>query len=76
MSKSYFGLIGLGVMGSNLALNIADKGFSLSVYNRSANGESEIVKKFLNANLSFENIQGYNDLKKFVLSGSRAQFGR
>ncbi|MCD6596927.1 MAG: NADP-dependent phosphogluconate dehydrogenase, partial [Bacteroidales bacterium] len=71
MNKSYFGLIGLGVMGSNLALNIADKGFSLSVYNRSANGESEIVKKFLNANLSFENIQGYNDLKNFILSLER-----
>ena len=71
MNKSYFGLIGLGVMGSNLALNIADKGFSLSVYNRSANGESEIVKKFLNANPSYENIQGYNDLKKFILSLER-----
>ena len=29
------GLIGLAVMGQNLALNIADKGFKISVYNRS-----------------------------------------
>jgi 6-phosphogluconate dehydrogenase len=29
-----FGLIGLAVMGANLALNIAEKGFSISVYNR------------------------------------------
>ena len=29
------GLIGLAVMGQNLALNIADKGFSISVFNRS-----------------------------------------
>ena len=28
------GLIGLGVMGSNLALNIAEKGYRISVYNR------------------------------------------
>ena len=28
------GLIGLAVMGQNLALNIADKGFKISVYNR------------------------------------------
>lgn len=28
------GLIGLGVMGSNLALNIADKGYRVAVYNR------------------------------------------
>jgi 6-phosphogluconate dehydrogenase len=29
-----YGLIGLGVMGENLALNITDHGFSLAVYNR------------------------------------------
>ena len=29
------GLIGLAVMGQNLALNIADKGFKISVFNRS-----------------------------------------
>ncbi|WP_419913768.1 NADP-dependent phosphogluconate dehydrogenase [Hoeflea sp.] len=31
-----FGLIGLGTMGSNLALNIAEKGFDIAVYNRTA----------------------------------------
>lgn len=31
---SDIGLIGLGVMGQNLALNIADHGFQVSVYNR------------------------------------------
>ena len=34
MDKVKFGLIGLGVMGQNLALNIANKGFSVAVYNR------------------------------------------
>ncbi|MDV7401584.1 NAD(P)-binding domain-containing protein, partial [Arthrospira platensis SPKY1] len=33
-STSEIGLIGLAVMGQNLALNIADHGFRISVYNR------------------------------------------
>ena len=33
--KSPFGLIGLGVMGQNLALNVESRGFQVSVYNRS-----------------------------------------
>ncbi len=32
--KADIGLIGLGVMGANLALNIAEKGFRVAVYNR------------------------------------------
>jgi 6-phosphogluconate dehydrogenase len=34
MMKADVGLIGLGVMGANLALNIAEKGFRIAVYNR------------------------------------------
>ena len=37
------GVIGLGVMGHNLALNIAEKGFSVAGYNRSP----DAVKEFL-----------------------------
>ena len=36
MSHAEIGLIGLGVMGSNLALNIAEKGHPIAVYNRTA----------------------------------------
>jgi 6-phosphogluconate dehydrogenase len=32
--QAEIGLIGLGVMGSNLALNIAEKGFTIAVHNR------------------------------------------
>jgi 6-phosphogluconate dehydrogenase len=32
--QAEIGLIGLGVMGGNLALNIAEKGFTIAVYNR------------------------------------------
>lgn len=34
MAKADIGLIGLGVMGSNLALNIAEKGHTVAVFNR------------------------------------------
>ena len=36
MEKAEIGLIGLGVMGSNLALNIAEKGNRIAVFNRTA----------------------------------------
>ncbi len=35
MSKQKIGLVGLAVMGENLALNIEEKGFPISVFNRS-----------------------------------------
>ncbi|HEY4602324.1 MAG TPA: NADP-dependent phosphogluconate dehydrogenase [Cerasibacillus sp.] len=35
MAKQQIGVIGLAVMGKNLALNMESKGFSVSVYNRS-----------------------------------------
>ena len=34
MADAEIGLIGLGVMGSNLALNIAEKGHRIAVFNR------------------------------------------
>jgi 6-phosphogluconate dehydrogenase len=48
------GLIGLGVMGSNLALNIAEKGFTVAVYNRTwdvtrtfADGAGELKSRII-----------------------------
>ena len=40
------GLIGLAVMGENLALNIADHGFRVAVYNRT----TKVMKDFIAAN--------------------------
>jgi len=37
------GLIGLGVMGANLTLNIAEKGYRVAVYNRTASKTEEFV---------------------------------
>jgi len=36
MAKQQFGIIGMAVMGQNLALNVASKGFSVAVFNRTA----------------------------------------
>ncbi|EKF19295.1 NADP-dependent phosphogluconate dehydrogenase [Nitratireductor pacificus] len=36
MSEADIGLVGLGVMGANLALNIAEKGYTIAVNNRSS----------------------------------------
>ncbi len=39
-----FALIGLGVMGQNIALNVLDKGFPIAVWNRSADGRKEFAR--------------------------------
>ena len=43
MTKSDIGIVGLGVMGANLALNLSDKGYRLSVYNRTSAVTSEFI---------------------------------
>ena len=43
MDKADIGVIGLGVMGVNLALNLSDKGFGLSVYNRTSAVTAEFI---------------------------------
>ncbi len=45
LMQSDIGLIGLAVMGQNLALNIADHGFAISVYNRTTAKTDEFVKE-------------------------------
>ncbi|CAM6087502.1 unnamed protein product [Calypogeia fissa] len=60
------GLAGLAVMGQNLALNIAEKGFPISVYNRSSNKVDETVERAkVEGNLP---VKGFHDPKAFVLS--------
>ncbi|MGB4908024.1 MAG: NAD(P)-binding domain-containing protein, partial [Tabrizicola sp.] len=41
MQKPGIGLIGLGTMGAALALNIAEKGFPLAVWNRTGSVTAE-----------------------------------
>lgn len=43
MSKPSYGMIGLGTMGRNLSLNIAEKGYRLAIYNRTASVTNEMI---------------------------------
>jgi 6-phosphogluconate dehydrogenase len=61
MQKSQIGLIGLAVMGANLARNLARNKFKISVYNRTKEKTSEFLNQFQN-----EYLNGFYDLKKFV----------
>lgn len=45
MQKSDIGIIGMGVMGQNLALNIESKGFAVAVYNRTKSRTEEFMRK-------------------------------
>lgn len=45
MTKQQIGVIGLAVMGKNLAFNIESRGYSISVYNRSGSKTDEMMKE-------------------------------
>ena len=62
MEQSFFGVIGLGVMGRSLGLNIVNKGFKLSVYNRSTAGEETMVSDFMKDVNSQNEVLGFTDL--------------
>ena len=67
-NKPNFGILGLGVMGSNLALNVADHGFSLAAYNRTDEVEAGFVAS---AGPLMERITTYWDLEEFVAGLAR-----
>ena len=56
------GLIGLGVMGENLVLNMESKGFSVAVFNRT----TEVTEKFAAGRAQGKNIQPTLTLEEFV----------
>lgn len=43
MSKQQIGVVGMAVMGRNLALNIESRGYSVSIYNRSSDKTNEVI---------------------------------
>jgi len=64
-ARSDIGLIGLAVMGQNLALNIADHGFQISVFNRT----TEKTVKFVAENPGTPGgVVGTKTLQEFVTS--------
>lgn len=67
MEKADIGLIGLGVMGQNLALNLAHKGWKTVVWNRTVPGKEEnIVENFIANRGSGVGLIGSNELTDFV----------
>lgn len=51
MSKQEIGVIGMAVMGRNLALNIESRGYSVSIYNRSKDKTDEVMAEHLGKQL-------------------------
>lgn len=69
LNKTDIGLIGLAVMGENLALNMADKGWTVSVYNRTVPGiEEGVVERFMDGRAKGKSIEGFTDIADFVAS--------
>jgi 6-phosphogluconate dehydrogenase len=64
MVKQKIGVIGLAVMGKNLALNIESRGYSVSVYNRS----SEKTEEFLKNEANGKNFFGAKSTEEFIHS--------
>ncbi len=62
-SRAHFAVVGLGVMGRNLALNVRDRGFKVAVWTRN----TENVKKFIEKNPS-RNITGAMSLEELAAS--------
>ncbi|MCL1895560.1 MAG: decarboxylating NADP(+)-dependent phosphogluconate dehydrogenase [Clostridiales bacterium] len=62
MKRCDIGVIGLAVMGENLALNMASKGFSVCVYNRSP----EKVKGLVEGRAKGKEIAGADSLEELV----------
>ncbi len=56
------GLVGLGVMGKNIALNLSDKGVTIKLFNDSMKKLDDIKKEFSNEFI------GYTSLEEFVES--------
>lgn len=60
--KSDIGLIGLAVMGENLVLNMASKGFTVTAFNRT----KEKVEQFINGRAAGKSIRGAHTIEQLV----------
>ncbi|WP_284036923.1 NADP-dependent phosphogluconate dehydrogenase [Neobacillus sp. 114] len=67
MPKQQIGVIGLAVMGKNLALNIESRGYTISVYNRS----SDKTEIFLSKEGAGKRIVGTYSVEEFIRSLER-----
>jgi 6-phosphogluconate dehydrogenase len=61
MDKQQFGVIGIGVMGKNIALNVESRGLSVSVYARSKDKLDELMQE-----VKGKNIKPAYSIEEFV----------
>ncbi len=61
---SDIGLVGLAVMGENLILNMASKGYTVTAYNRS----TDKVDSFINGRAAGKSIRGARSIEELVAS--------
>lgn len=66
MTKLDIGIVGLSVMGRSLALNMADHGFKVGGYNRSASVTDQVMKEH-----PHQNLIPFHDLGQLIASLSR-----
>lgn len=64
MAKQQFGVVGLAVMGKNLALNVESRGYSVAVFNRTY----QKTEDFLNNEAKGKNFVGAETIEEFVES--------
>ena len=64
MKKADIGIIGLAVMGENLAMNMESKGFTVAVYNRT----TEKVDNFVTGRGAGKNFIGAHTPEELVAS--------
>lgn len=69
LNKAGFGLIGLGVMGKSLCLNLAGKGFKIAMYNRHLDAiEEDVAIDFKKEHPVLKDAHAFDDLSNFVHS--------
>jgi len=68
MELADIGMIGLAVMGENLAMNMESKGFRVAVYNRTAPGEEGVVERFMTGRATGKNFIGTHSIEELVSS--------
>jgi len=67
MTQPSFGVIGLAVMGENLALNVESRGFPVAVYNRTSSKTEDFMAK----RASDKNVTAAYSLEEFVKTLAR-----
>ena len=72
MTKANFGVVGMAVMGRNLALNIESRGYTVAIYNRSKEKTEDVIACHPEKNFvpSYDVESFVNSIENLVVSCS------